>query len=1184
MQPVFAQTRTNSDSAINARKDAQEAARQTQQEQLARNREEQKRKVDSARASRTEITEQLKETRQERSDSILAVRKYRESKEYKDSVKEAREEKLAAIHEAQQARLDSMRQFRQHITDSTRQVRDKAMLALKKIQQHRSDSLNKIKVYRNSRRYTDSVSIARKNRLDSLHDIRQAFTDSILKVRKDNLARIKAARKITTDSLAAIRKVRTDSLAIVRKNKDAAMAKKKENKVRDDKIKQGNAEKKANILLELKIKKKRAVYTNESMLKKKWSAPRRGIQNTFTHYNYYFNANRKMEEAELNMQRTAKDNWDDRISLFDFDPRKDSARFSSDMDSVIQKTSLGIQIHDPRTKWGDDLYLLMGKAYYYKGNVENASNAFKYIVAMREKAKVDAAKKSAYSNRSVSGKKKEAPSIVTPEAKGIKEKLEHYPANNDALLWLTRTNTTYGRYSQSESLIDLLGADPKFPEGLQGQLALEKAYLALKLKNDKEAAIQLAVVSADKSIPVYMRRRAAFLDGQILQAAGDYTTAAEKYALVSDLNPKIDMDFYARRNRAYALMLSGGVQKNAIASLKSMLNDGKFRTYYEQVYYVLGRLSANSGNNEEAISYLKQGIAAPKSTKKQKAVSFAALGNIYFSTAEYALAKMAFDSVKHLSQYAPDDSGVAIASKRAAQVDKIAIPANVIHVQDSLLALGSLSEKAQRAVVRSYIRSLEKKMADSAFRAENSPGPGAAAAADPSADPNTMTWYFSSPTLVQEGITEFKRKWGNRPAVDNWRRSAALSNSGSSSVATSGSGTGSDTEGGAVSGLGENGLPTEEALMRFIPTTDEARGTATSRLQRAYLDMSTAYLRQFEDYTRSSAMLDTLENRWPGNPYAAEATYLRYLIALRRNNLKDAQMYSNKLRTDYSNSQYAEMVAPTAAVTEDQGGAPITISAYYENTYRLLQDRQYGEVLSRARNSRRQYPSDENYTNRFRIIEAMAFAGSAQYKQADTILNTFISSHPGDTLVPWAQEVLSFVSTKRKADTLKAAIPDSSNLAVTNPAQVADPMGSSTTQNLNTKPNIPVDTTGPVPTTYTYKPQEPHYFIFLANKMETRVMGVKAGINDLNKFTSSGDGLETDIVPISAGKVMIIVRSFKSAAAAKSYMAMFKAAKTLVREYQPDEFQTLIISARNYRKLAADGVTGSYLDFYRGHY
>ncbi len=225
-----------------------------------------------------------------------------------------------------------------------------------------------------------------------------------------------------------------------------------------------------------------------------------------------------------------------------------------------------------------------------------------------------------------------------------------------ACFWLASTYTTYGRYGDAESVLDLVGNDPKFPESLRGELALQKGFLALKEHNDKDAAANLMLAAADKDIPTYTRRRAAFIAGQLLQESGSYNEAARQYALVSDLHPKIDMDFAARRNRTYSLIQAGGVQKDAIASLKGMLNDGKFSPYFEQIYYLLGRLSANAGNSGEAVSYLQNGLGVSKTTRKQKAMSFAALGNVYFNTGAYTGAKSAYDSAARYLSAAPDDS------------------------------------------------------------------------------------------------------------------------------------------------------------------------------------------------------------------------------------------------------------------------------------------------------------------------------------------------------------------------------------------------------------------------------------------------------------------------------------------------------------------------------------------------
>ncbi len=123
-----------------------------------------------------------------------------------------------------------------------------------------------------------------------------------------------------------------------------------------------------------------------------------------------------------------------------------------------------------------------------------------------------------------------------------------------------------------------------------------------------------------------------------------------------------------------------------------------------------------------------------------------------------------------------------------------------------------------------------------------------------------------------------------------------------------------------------------------------------------------------------------------------------------------------------------------------------------------------------------------------------------------------------------------------------------------------------------------------MPAEYTYKPAEAHYFIFAVNKVEQKALGVKAGLSDLNTFRFSSANLETAMLPMKAGRAIVVVKTFKNAGAARTYLAAFNEAKTLVREYNANEYQTFVISAANYRKLVADGGVGSYLPYYRAHY
>ncbi|RYG49273.1 MAG: tetratricopeptide repeat protein, partial [Chitinophagaceae bacterium] len=606
----------NTDSIQKARKEFAEASRIARQKS-----------VDSAREVRLRYADSLKSARKKVTDSLATIRKYKESKKYKDSLSRARAAKIDSARIVRAQFFDSVKAVRQQAIDSMNLARKRNTDSIRSIQKARADSLASIRNYRESKRYKDSVAFVRQSKLDSTRAARKAENEILVAERKRVLDSAASVRQAFNDSLKAERTKVADSIKLVRKARADSLTKMKENREKLTKSREKLSLEKKELAFQLKIKKKREVFSNEKMLKKKWSVPRKIIQNTYTRYNYYFNADRKMDEALDNMQRMRKENYDSLLALFPFDPDRDSTALAPDMDSIIQKASVGIQIHDPRTKWADDLYLLLGQAYYYKGNYDQATTAFKYIISLNQQRKAKELKEmAAKKKKSV----KKDYSIVEPDEDKFLDFLKHESANNEAILWLARTFTESHKEKDAESILDLISTDKNMPEELHGRLALERAYLNISQGRSDLATGQLSVVAAEKSLPEWLRLRASYLNGQLLYNQGKYNEAATQFQEAIDLHPKIEMDFYARRNLAYSLMEQGGNQETATASLRHMLNDGKYLPYHEQVYYVLGRLSANSGDYKDAVTYLKKSVEGAKTTRRQKAISFASLGNVYY--------------------------------------------------------------------------------------------------------------------------------------------------------------------------------------------------------------------------------------------------------------------------------------------------------------------------------------------------------------------------------------------------------------------------------------------------------------------------------------------------------------------------------------------------------------------------
>ncbi len=1126
--------------------------------------------ADSTRLARKQKTDSVQAVRKHFTDSTTALHKYRDSKHYRDSVTRSRLAKSNSLKNARQAHMDSLTDARKAATEKLAAIRKEKTDSIRTIQKKRTDNLARIKKYKTSKRYADSVSIVKHDHMDSIKTAQATFRDNLAATRKHSLDSAKRSRTRIMDSIKTVRTKHMDSLKLVRKTRTDSLAKIKKQKEALAKAKEKKKEDSQKLKLEIKMKQKHEAWTNKSMLKKRWSPLRRFLQNSFTHYNYYYNANKKMEEALTNMQRTRKENYDSLIGLYPFDPNRDSSMMSSDMDTIVRKISVAIQIHDPRVKWSNDLYLLLGEAFYYRGRYDNASTAFRYIIAKDEEAKKKEHAKDGYSG----GHSKEGPSIVDEEKKSRLDFLKHKSVHNESILWLARTYTESHQVENAQAILSLLDSDPKFPEDLKGRLAVEKAFAYLADNNRTEATKQLMVAEDDNNLPYWLRMRAAFLNGQMMQNAGDYKGSAASFEKVLSYYPKIEMDFYCRKYIAFNKLQAGEDVAEAMRPLKKVLNDGKYVNYYDQVYFVLGQLAIKANENDQAITYFSKSANAPKATRKQKAISFAALGDVYYASSNYYGAKSAYDSAAKYASGAAKDPTVITAVQRGKGLEEIAAPAKVIHDQDSLIDLAAMSRREQEAVVRKYLRYLEKMQEDSISNAQNS---GVAAVAAATSDDETGkggdSWYFSNPSLMTQGSTDFKKKFGNRPLTDNWRRAAAGS---------FGSGSSGDDVLADESSDKNDGLPTEESLMARIPNTPQQKELSAKMEARAYLLLAKAYVKQLDDYDMANNTLDTLDIRFPKNNVKEEELYLRYQVAMKQNKFDKAKMYSDELLAKYPTSQYASSVRPRTSESKgDERIAGQTVADYFDATYTLVMQHQYTEALMRINNAKHRF-DNPTYKKRFEIAEAMAYAGSGDFDKADSGIAKFIHTYPSDTLTPWAIEVKQHIKEVRNG-----GLPswyDEAVLASKNASKADSVAALAKIAKAKAIVVAAVKAAGPVvPDQYAYNADSAHYCIIVLPGIDSRTGPLKQSIKDMNASGHDSDKISVLLDMYNVGQGVLIMKGFHNAAQAKSYMSDLLATDNF-KGYAPEELHVEVISAFNYRKMFADKNADTYLSFYSANY
>ncbi|MFM9911602.1 MAG: tetratricopeptide repeat protein, partial [Chitinophagaceae bacterium] len=505
---------------------------------------------------------------------------------------------------------------------------------------------------------------------------------------------------------------------------------------------------------------------------KKFTATRRFFQNTITKFNWHFNANEKLNEIIARAKESHKDDYTKLLSFYNYSPAE-TVRDSSELDSVIYKANAGILLHDLRNDWVDNLYMLMGRAYYFRQVFDTAYLNFQYINYAFSPKEKDGYDKTIGSNSNEGGN---AFSISTKEtAKFPKKLLSPPPSRNESFIWLIRTYLALEEYPEAAGMIETLKSDPAFPERLQSSLYEMQSLWFYQQDNYDSASFYLekALVNAPTKEE---KARWEYLLAQLYEKSGKKEMAKESFDKASDhtLNPILEV--YARLNsiRQNKSTDDKAIQQN-IDDLLKMVRKDRYTNYRDIIYYSIAQMELERKNMAGAKFYLLKSTKAAidkSADPNQKSRSFLLLGDLSYNEANYSDAKNYYDSVQN--QEIVEDQKLFINRKEV--LTRIASSENIIYRQDSLQRIASLPEAERDALIKKLVKKLRKAQG----LKEDEPVAGV----NPLVTNTTPTdlfdntakgdWYFSNTSLKSKGYTEFKSKWGSRPNADNWRRLSAV--------------------------------------------------------------------------------------------------------------------------------------------------------------------------------------------------------------------------------------------------------------------------------------------------------------------------------------------------------------------------------------------------------------------------
>ncbi len=916
------------------------------------------------------------------------------------------------------------------------------------------------------------------------------------------------------------------------------------------------------------------VLGSEKSDQKKFTLPRRFIQNSFTHYNYFFNANNKLNEVIELAKKQHQDDFTELLPFYNYSLDVTSQNRVL-LDSVIHKATTGIVLQDRRNDWIDNMFLLMGASYYLRKDFDSAYLTFQYInYAFAEKEK-DGYYKNIGSNMDGNN----AFSIATREKNSLPRKVfAEQPSRNDAFIWQIRTLITLEEYAEAASLIVTLREDPVFPKRLKNDLAEVQAWWFYRNNMHDSAALYLT--RALSNAPTKMEKaRWEFLIAQLYEISGNNTLAKTYYEKV--INHTIDpvMEIYARLHSIRINKEGGGnyIDRN-ISELLKMAKRDKYVDYRDVIYYTIAQMEIERNNFDAAQNYLGKSASFNSSNTSLRNKAYLQMGELAFNQKKYRLAYNLYDSIR-LNDPSLKDPQLITARKKL--LANISTQTEIISRQDSLQKIAGMSEEERKDYVRRIVRKLRK---EQGLKEESAPGTPfiSSGASTPDLFLNTTSkgeWYFYNSALRTKGANEFKARWGNRPNVDNWRRSNVMNMTASNRPLQS-------TAGNLSMAASESNEITFDALYARLPLTTEQLKRSNDSIQQALFTLGKILAEEVEDCNSSTTILEELRQRFPSYLNMEEVLFMLYYCYTKNKDATKAEDIKMQMSQRYPTSPFTSIIN-TGKDPRKPGQDP-EVTKKYEQIYDLFIEGKFEDALVEKKKADDLY-GPHYWTPQLLYIEAVYYIRLRQDDLALASLTKITEKFTGTPLAAKASNLINVLGRRTQIEeelrnaqverptegVLKRDTTVTSNPIVNQPKQQQAPQQNlPVTPNNNSTVKLPVDTSTKktIITPFVYKPDDKHMVALVLNKVDL-VWGneTKSAFYRYNRITYSNKNYDLNLVDITADHRLLLIGPFDNAQAAVEYVQKAKpvTGSQIIPWLKGDKYSFSVITASNLELLKA---------------
>ncbi len=942
--------------------------------------------------------------------------------------------------------------------------------------------------------------------------------------------------------------------------------------------------------------KKPAKYENRTLASEKTKeskikTARRLYQNTITHYNYFFNADLRLNEIIERAKQGFKDDYTKLLPYYNY--TLDVTASDPDIDSIIYKCNAGILLHDLRNDWIDDLYFLMGRAYYLRKNFDSAEHVFLYINY------AFARKDDGYDVPIGSNANSTEFSIATKEKTGLSGKLSTPPRRNEDLIWVAKNYIDEDKPYEASAILEMLRHDPNFPERLQPQLHETIGYLFYKSGLYDSAAFHLSKAT-DMDDDRQEKARREYLTAQLYMAAG-LKDDAEKYFLLS-AEHTVDpyMAVYASLNAINASADSSDVIDKKIASLMRLAKKDRYVAYRDLIYYTAAQVEMESNNYPEAYTFAKESIKYNVTDPVQRSRSFMMLGDIDYLRPDYLSAKNNYDSVQQSSLVFEADQQRL--TQRLTALQEIAANIKIIKIEDSLQTVAFMPEADRIALIKKTVKQLRKekgmKEEDSLGSSFVNPAVQLLGNSNTNAANNDLfaaqsaskgDWYFNNNSLKSTGFSAFKSAWGNRPDVDNWRRMDAVTkqitavSKGNPDEATDSGENNAAQNNQAVSSSSPedelmNGDITYDALLAYLPLTEEQMKASNNKIEEALFNNGQQFQNQLEDYNAAITSYDTLIKRFPNTDHLEEVLFDLYYCYSKSGKKFSADSALTALNTKYKDGKFATMLAKQSSATKTKQEDAATKE--YERIYDLFIEGKFEEAKNAKAIADSTY-GNSYWTPQLLYIESIYFVSKHDDSTAIETLTSLTGQFAGSPLSEKAQTMIDVLNRRAEIESYLTnlqitRLPEDEPSPVVNLNPVENIIekkeikrDSVVTKPANkvAKPNVDtMKTISGAVRTYVFNPSDQQFVGILLDKVDPVYANeTRNAFNRFNQINFYNQKINITSSKVNDSLNVVLLGPFTDAASAMIYVDKVKpkAAGVIIPWLKPEKYSFTIISQPN---------------------